>query len=111
MGLSRRLIRSKPLIKMLAKAGPMKRRAILQVGGSDLVHGVSECCLNILNGAVKLTPAQKKKLVKFKKPIRKLADRRVPLTEKHRLITQSGGFLAPLLAVLGPILGTLLGGS
>jgi hypothetical protein len=109
MGLSRRLTRSTPLIKMLAKAGPMKRKAILQVGGNDLVHGVSECCLNILNGAVKLTPAQKKKLVKFRKPIRKLADRRVPLTEKHRLITQTGGFLGPVLSVLAPILGTLLG--
>jgi hypothetical protein len=94
---------------MLAKASPMKRKAILQVGGNDLVHGVSECCLNILNGAVKLTPAQKKKLVKFRKPIRKLADKRVPLKVKHRLITQTGGFLAPLLSVLTPILGTLLG--
>jgi hypothetical protein len=94
---------------MLTRAGPMKRRAILQVGGKDLVHGLSECCLNILNGAVRLTPAQKKRLLKFKKPIRKLADRRVPLKEKHRLI-QTGGFIAPILSVLGPILGTLLGG-
>jgi hypothetical protein len=111
MGLSCRLRRSRPLLKMLVKASPNKRKAILQVGGKDLVYAVCECCMNVLKpGTVPLTKAQKKSLLKFKRPIRKLADKRVAFKEKHRLISQSGGFLAPLLAVLAPVLSTLLGG-
>ena len=68
-----------------------------------------ECCKNVLNGNVNLTPSQKKRLGKYKGSMRQLADRRVKLASKQRILSQQGGFIGPLLGVLGPILGGLLG--
>ncbi|KAF4530492.1 hypothetical protein B566_EDAN018468 [Ephemera danica] len=60
---------------------------------------------NTLKGRVKLTPLQKRRLSRHKNTLRKLAKRGDTWKEKRKIISQSGGFLLPLLA---PILGTVL---
>jgi len=109
MGLSCRLRKTRPLLKLLVKSTPKRRKTILQAGGRDIIYSLCECCKNVLNGNVNLTPAQKKRLAKYKSPMRQLADRRVNLASKQRILSQQGGFIGPLLGVLGPILGGLLG--
>ena len=110
MGLSCRLRKTRPLLKLLAKSSPKRRKTLLQAGGSDVIYSLCECCKNVLDGNVKLTLSQKKRLGKYKKPMRQLADRRVKLAAKQRILTQQGGFIGPLLGILGPVLGGLLGG-
>jgi hypothetical protein len=58
-----------------------------------------------------MTPSEKRRLVKYKAPMRKLADRRVKLAVKQRILSQKGGFIAPLLSILAPVLGGLLGAA
>jgi hypothetical protein len=60
--------------------------------------------LNVLNGNVGLTSCAKLNLKKHKGVLRKVADKRVPLSFKKRLIVQKGGFLLPLLTAVLPAL-------
>lgn len=109
MGMSCRMRKTKPLLSLLTKASPRRRKAILQAGGRDVVYSLCECCKNVVDGNIPMTHAQRVHLAKYKKPIRRLADRRVKLAEKQRIVLQQGGFIAPLLSVLAPVLGGILG--
>jgi hypothetical protein len=53
-------------------------------------------------GNVALITCQKKKLQKIKVPLQSLADKRVPLSSKMRLINKRGDFIIPLLCAILP---------
>ena len=77
-------------------------------GGKELQKCLRECAVNILKGNIPLTPAQLKKLKRFKEKVRLLAAYKTPV-KKRRELEQSGGFLPALLApVVGAVLGALL---
>lgn len=68
--------------------------------------------MNVLRGNVQLSSSERQKLKRYKRVLRKLADKHVSL--KHKIhILQTGGFLASLLgplalSVLGPVVKSLL---
>jgi len=62
----------------------------------------------VLRDNLKLTACQKKRLRKFKVPLRALADKRVPILTKKHLINQQGGFLVPLLSATLPTIASLI---
>jgi hypothetical protein len=64
--------------------------------------------LNVLNGNVGLTSCAKRKLQNHKVVLRKVADKRVLLSSKKRLIVQKGGFLLPLLTAVLPALASYI---
>lgn len=92
------------MLRMLCGAKPSMIKAVLNGASPDLIHSLSECSLNILKGRVKLTPAQKKQLSRYKYNLRALADKRTTV-KKRKQILQRGGFigalLKPVLSVLG----------
>ena len=100
------------LIKVLAdKRLPKKlRAAIAKNAPQDLVASVSDCCRNVLNGRVKLTPLTKRQLAVHARAIRFLASPNVGQLKKRRLLAspQRGGFLATLLAAAIPAVVSLL---
>jgi hypothetical protein len=69
---------------------------------------VSECALNVLRGNVKLSDYKKRKLRKFKRQLRAVTDKRLPIASKKKLIIQRGCFLVPLLTAVLPSLATLI---
>ena len=73
-----------------------------------MVHCISECILNVQNGNIKLTGCDTHKLQKHKAALRKVSDKRVPLSAKKELIVQRGGFLLPLLSAILPTLASLI---
>lgn len=93
-----------PILKYLSKANPGERKNIISNASPKMINTLCECCLNILRGNVPLTPTQKKKLCKHKKTIRRLANEKMSLKNRKRVL-QRGGFLplllAPLLAKIG----------
>src|SRR5215475_8171498 len=95
-------------LQVLKTAKPQLRKAIIKNCSNELVKSLSECVLNVLRDNLPLTACQKKRLKKFKVPLRALADKRVSISAKKRLINQRGGFLAPLLSVILPTLASLL---
>ena len=70
---------------VLKTAEPRLRKAIVSNCKKDLVNTICECVLNILNGNIKLTGCSNRKLRKHKVAIRKVADKRVPLSSKKKL--------------------------
>jgi len=95
-------------LQLLKTADSNLRIAILANCKSELVKTLSECPLNPLQGNVKLTPCQKRKLRKHRVHLRKLADKRVSLTSKKKAIVRRGGFLLPLLGAVLPTIASLI---
>jgi len=96
-----------PLLKALSRVRRKEdRRKILRVGGEKLASCLCECCHNVLQGNIRMSVAERKKLKRHAKSIRTLGDPRVNLRNKKKLLNQKGGFLPALLA---PILSTAVG--
>lgn len=106
VGMSSRVRRQAPVLLTLAKSHPHVCRAILRGADKDLLHCLSECALNILKGNVKLKPSDKARLTKYRQKLRKIANKKVSLKQKHKIV-QTGGFapafLAPLLPLIIPL--------
>ena len=104
-----RRVRSNYHTLHVLKAAPKKlRKAIIANCNRELVNSISECVLNVLNGNVKLSGCSTRNLRKYKALLRKVADRRVPLSDKKKLIVQRGGFLLPLLSAVLPAIASLI---
>jgi len=89
---------------VLKTADPKLRKAIISKCNKEVVHCISECILNVLNGNIKLKGCDTSKLKKHKASLRKVSDKRVPLSKKKKLIVQRGGILLPLLSAILPTL-------
>jgi len=96
-------------LRVLKQCNTKQRRALLQAADNKLLKAICECVLNVLRGTVKLNPSQKGKLRLHKETLRELANKRVPLSKKKKLIVQKGdGFLGILLAPVLQQLASLL---
>ena len=99
----------KILLRMLYKASPKLRRALLADLPPEVIRLLSECALNILKGTVTLKNKHKAKLRRHRKNLRILAQKRAPVATKKRVV-QTGGFLPALLGALAPMfLGPVVG--
>ena len=95
------------ILKVLAKAKPQLQKAIIRAGDKGLVDTLCDCAQNILKGNVPLTARQKTCLRRHKRLLRSLTERQS--VQKKKRILQRGGFLAGLLAPVLGILGSVLG--
>ncbi len=104
------IIKYAPLLKYLAKASPKERRSILRKRESKQILDIlSECCVNVLHGNIKINPKQHRKLSKYKKQIRDISSNRTS-GKRKREIVQRGGFLGALIpSIIAPLLGKLFG--
>lgn len=103
--MSDRVRRNIDFLTVLTKCNKKQRKALLEHCDKELILTISEIAINVLKGVVQLTPAQTAKLRRFRKQLRALADRQVPLKHKKSHIVQSGGSL--LLTLLPPVLSVL----
>jgi len=95
-------------VLLLKTAEPKLRKAIISYCNKELVNSISECILNVLNGNVKLAGCNTRKFLQHRVTLRKVADKRVPLSTKKRHIIQRGGFLRPLLSDVLPAIASLI---
>ena len=106
--MSRRVRTHAVLLKTLAHCSAKQRRLLLQSADRGLIDAICECVVNVLRGNVHLSPVHKRSLAKHRHKLRKLGDRKTPLKERKRIITQQGGFFLPLLSrLISPVLGIL----
>lgn len=96
-----------PVLQGLYKTSPKICKKFIQSAPPDLIKAVSEICLNVLRGKVKLSPKQKISLKKHRNTLRSLSKRNTSLESRRRHI-QKGGFLGALLRPLLPLLGQLI---
>jgi hypothetical protein len=96
---SKKLRRTFEKVRILSLATPLARKQLIQKGGKETIKCIAECCHNILEGNVKLDAKQKNCLAKHKSKLRSLADKKLGLQKKQKII-QTGKF--PLAAILVP---------
>lgn len=106
--MSGRLLRNHSLLKLLLKATPKQRRVILQAATDEFILCLCELALNVLHGNIPLTQQQHQKLKRKRTEIKFVADKKVGVKRKRRLINQQGGFLLPLLSVAVPFITSLI---
>ena len=97
-------------LKELKKAKPKTRKKLLSGCDKELVKCICDCCYNVVNGNIKLSSKQKKRLKRHCMPVRLLASKKVSLKKKKNLLVQKGGFLPALLAPILGIAGSLISG-
>ena len=91
-------------LQVLENARPKLCKAIVSNCNKDLLHSISECVLNVLNGNIHVSDCAKRILEKYNCSLRSLVDRRLPLASRKRVIIQRGGFLLPVLSAVLPTL-------
>ena len=105
-----RLQRNIPHLKKLKKASPKQRRKLLAKSKPDLINCICDCCLNITKGNLKISQAQKKRLVCYAPSIRALAKKRQSVKKRKGILLQKGGFLPALLVPVLSLAASVLGG-
>lgn len=85
------------LLHILSKASPQQRKAILNTTSADQLKSICEICQNLLRGNISGLKLQK--LAPYKKVIRKLADKKIGLSSKRKILTQQtgGGILSMII--------------
>jgi hypothetical protein len=101
--------RQAPQLKTLCSCQPKDRRVLLKHADPELVRVICECALNVLEGNIPISSRDKKRLLRNKNLLRRLAGNRDSLPQKKRLIVQSGGsFLLALLPAVISLIGSAL---
>ena len=95
--MSARIKRNFDALRVLQRANPKLRKAIIQNSKGDLILALCEVIENTLHGTVKLTLIQRKKLKRYGEVLRRVANRSVAIKEKQKLLVQRGGFLSVIL--------------
>ena len=97
-------------IRLLSDSSPLSRRKLLQKVSNKDLKAISELCLNLIRGNIKLNKRQRAKFERYKKSIGLLANRRISLKKKKQVINQKGsaGFLLPLASIALPLLAEIV---
>lgn len=103
--MSRRLSENADLLRVLAKSNPKLRSAILKCCNNELIKAICEVTLNVLKGVVPINKQQKRKLKRYKRVLRALVDKKVPVKKKREHLNQTGGNFLPFL--IPPVLSVL----
>lgn len=94
-------------LKLLKDCKKKIKNQILNKGDDELIRALNECVINTLNGNVKLSLNDIKKLKKFKKSLRKLV-RNKDIIKKKKILIQEGGFLPIILPSAITLISTLI---
>jgi len=89
------------------------KRNILKNADPALIKAISDCTYNLLNGNIKLSEKDKKKLSRFKISLRRLIKKKSSLQNRKKLLirhaNQKGGFLNILIPALIGGIATIIG--
>lgn len=99
------VIKNLALLNKLAKAKHAERRKILGAASLQLIRSIVECIENVLKGIVKLKNECLNKLKRHKKVLRAVYSVGSKLSDKKKVIVQSGGAFLPIL--LAPVVSIL----
>ena len=106
-----KLLKCVPELKQILSAkSDEERKFLLEQVNNCVIDSIGELSLNLLNG---LIPFKKTTLVKHKKTLFKIADNKLPVTRRRKILIQKGGFLPlliePSLYLLSGIVGEIIG--
>lgn len=107
--MSKRLAITEAFLRLLVNSSKPKRKLLLQGATNEQYKGLFELCLNLLRGQLPLSGADKKNFHRQRYLIRDLANRRISIKRKKKLINQRGGALVASLATFAlPLVAQLI---
>lgn len=78
----------------------------------DTVNAIGEGTLNILCGNVPVSQSVLKTLKRRKRSLQTIANKRLPIKQRRRVISQTGGaILSTILGILLPTIASLIGSA
>ena len=92
-----RLWRNAPHLKALKKSSAKQRKNIISKGKADLINCICDCCLNLVNGNLKVNKVQRKTLIHHAADIRALSKKGKSFKKRKEILVQRGGFIPALL--------------
>ena len=73
-------------LKKLSYSSNSQRKAILKTSKKFLIKAISEISLNCMKGKIPMSECDKNRLRKYKKVLKKLSNRYIPLREKSIIL-------------------------
>ena len=90
--MSKRMKKCRGDIQYLGQCSPKTRKVILKNANNELVKAIAEAAWTVLSGEVKLTPTQRKRLIKDESVLSLLATKQRSVGQKRKVLaTQKGG--------------------
>ncbi|KFM82188.1 hypothetical protein X975_00679, partial [Stegodyphus mimosarum] len=77
---------------------------------NSVMKTVCECALNLLRGHLSVSSKRKAQLASYKRSLRKLSNKKVPLYKKRGLVEKGEGFLSVLLPATISVISSLIHG-
>ena len=103
-----RVYRNFPLLQYLKTLSDSELKKVIKGGSQELLFTLSELCLNLLRGNVKLTNSQIVKLSPYRKAIVKLAQKKPSLKQRKLILNQNGGMVGALLTLVASLIGPIV---
>lgn len=98
-------------LRFLSEASPTVRRKFVAHAPDSFIDCCSELSANYCDGRIDCTPAQKRRLARYKDDLRALAKKKTGLGTRRKIL-QRGGFLPalaiPIITAVGGLLPTLI---
>lgn len=96
------------ILKALYYFNKNQRLAVLKSADRVIIRAICECILNIIEGRVKISEANRKKLGKYKNLLRKLASpqKKRSWRQRKEILVQKGAGIIPYL--IQPLMSILL---
>ena len=92
------------ILEYLKDLSKKDQKNFIENASSEVLKTISEICLNLIKGTVKIPESDLKKLKKYKIQIVSLSQKRHSVKKRKNICNQKGGFLGSLLGVILPSL-------
>jgi len=85
-------------LQYLGNCPPKTRKLLLKNANTELLKAIAEAAWTVLSGEVKLTPTQRRRLVKDESILRQLATKQRTVSQKRKVLSsQRGGNIVGFL--------------
>ena len=89
-------------LEYLKDLSPSEQKRFINGASSELLKAISELCLNLLKGSIKIDESDLKKLKRYKKQIILLSEKKHSTLKRRKFCSQKGGFLGSLISIALP---------
>ena len=96
-------------LNLIGNANTNRRKFLIDIADKGEINAICECADNLLKGNITISNAQKKKLSKYKKYMRFIAQKRTSIKKRKTALKQHGGFLPMLIPAALSVLSSLIG--
>lgn len=94
---SKRIARNKNFLAYYAEADKKRQKSLLKSASKDQIDCICELALNVVNKNIPVHSSTKQALCHHKKILCTIADKKVALGKRKRLLVQKGGAILPLI--------------